>query len=290
MTRTQGIGWTIVALLVPACVVANPAYEVETAGGEAGTTEEGMTPVGPFASETGGPGFEPVPERPALVETSGGSGQASTGCLAEAWFADHDGDGFGDAQASVTGCEPPSGYTARPGDCDDQGASTHPDAAERCDGIDNDCDAIVDEPTASNPDCQGCRYVELPATTLVTCESGLSWDQARARCESLGLQLATVTDEAVNAAIVDQLRAMGERSAWLGLQRITPTEGDDEGGDDDEDPASQFAWLDPDVVSTFSAWTDPEPGDRDCAVVQDDARWHTLGCGGGQGVATVCSP
>lgn len=34
-------------------------------------------------------------------------------------------------------------------DCDDTNAAVHPDADEVCDDLDNDCDGVVDPPTAS---------------------------------------------------------------------------------------------------------------------------------------------
>lgn len=36
-----------------------------------------------------------------------------------------------------------------PTDCDDSNAAVHPDAVERCDGVDNNCDERVDEPEAT---------------------------------------------------------------------------------------------------------------------------------------------
>jgi len=61
------------------------------------------------------------------------------------FYADVDGDGFGDASAPTTACEPPEGYVPENTDCDDRDADTYPGAPERCDEGDNDCDAEVDE-------------------------------------------------------------------------------------------------------------------------------------------------
>jgi N-acetylneuraminic acid mutarotase len=40
------------------------------------------------------------------------------------------------------------GFSVCAGDCDDALAAVHPGAAEVCDGLDNDCDAVVDNPPA----------------------------------------------------------------------------------------------------------------------------------------------
>ncbi len=60
------------------------------------------------------------------------------------WYADADGDGYGDAASATTACAAPSGYGSDATDCDDSDPYSHPGAAELCDGVDNDCDGSVD--------------------------------------------------------------------------------------------------------------------------------------------------
>ncbi|MFH1469677.1 MAG: MopE-related protein [Pseudomonadota bacterium] len=62
-----------------------------------------------------------------------------------AWYADADGDGYGDAGASVAACAQPTGTVADDTDCDDAEPGVNPGAAEVCDGVDQDCDGEVDE-------------------------------------------------------------------------------------------------------------------------------------------------
>ena len=61
------------------------------------------------------------------------------------WYTDSDSDGFGDPAASVTACAQPAGASENDDDCDDNDTNINPDAIEQCDGVDNDCDASVDE-------------------------------------------------------------------------------------------------------------------------------------------------
>jgi len=60
------------------------------------------------------------------------------------FYQDSDGDGFG-GSTSIQSCEQPSGYVAQSGDCDDSDATINPNAVEVCDGIDNNCNGVVDE-------------------------------------------------------------------------------------------------------------------------------------------------
>jgi hypothetical protein len=61
------------------------------------------------------------------------------------YYADTDGDGYGDADIAVFECSQPADYVTDATDCDDTLDTTYPGAAELCDGVDNDCDTEIDE-------------------------------------------------------------------------------------------------------------------------------------------------
>ena len=69
---------------------------------------------------------------------------------ATTWFADHDGDGFGNSSETLASCEQPIGYTLNSTDCDDDDDDVYPGASEVCDGEDNDCDDTIDESDATD--------------------------------------------------------------------------------------------------------------------------------------------
>ena len=61
------------------------------------------------------------------------------------FYADVDGDTFGDTLDSVLACTTPSGYVANEDDCDDDAVDVFPGADELCNGEDDDCNGLVDD-------------------------------------------------------------------------------------------------------------------------------------------------
>jgi len=62
------------------------------------------------------------------------------------WYADADGDGYGDSADTIDNCPGEVGYVANDLDCADDDSAVNPAAHEACDdGIDNNCDGIVDD-------------------------------------------------------------------------------------------------------------------------------------------------
>lgn len=75
-------------------------------------------------------------------------GDVDEGADTTVWYSDADGDGYGNPRVSTRACGAPDGYVASADDCDDADATAHPNAAEVCDGVDNDCSGEADEATA----------------------------------------------------------------------------------------------------------------------------------------------
>ncbi|MAA80590.1 MAG: hypothetical protein CL916_15145 [Deltaproteobacteria bacterium] len=61
------------------------------------------------------------------------------------FYTDGDGDGYGDELSLQVGCSVPSDGVLYGGDCDDTQAAANPSMIELCDGIDNNCDGVIDE-------------------------------------------------------------------------------------------------------------------------------------------------
>jgi hypothetical protein len=61
------------------------------------------------------------------------------------FYQDADNDGFGDPNNTTQACVAPIGYVTDNTDCDDSNDEVFPGAIEICDGIDNDCNLILDD-------------------------------------------------------------------------------------------------------------------------------------------------
>ena len=63
------------------------------------------------------------------------------------YYRDKDGDGFGDKYLTVMAISQPPGYVSNNSDCNDDNASVNPAAVEVFNGIDDNCDGVIDENT-----------------------------------------------------------------------------------------------------------------------------------------------
>lgn len=89
------------------------------------------------------------------------------------WYVDRDEDGYGDPYSSVYAPEAPTHYVGNDLDCDDENAAIHPDADEICDGIDNDCNGMIDDGAPGDntfyPDTDMDGYGDINDPGIMSC-------------------------------------------------------------------------------------------------------------------------
>lgn len=86
------------------------------------------------------------------------------------WYEDADGDTFGNPASTVEECDAPPGYVADNTDCNDENGDINPRETEVCgDGIDNDCDDILEEGATWYRDADGDRFGN-PAVSVDACD------------------------------------------------------------------------------------------------------------------------
>ena len=77
-------------------------------------------------------------------------GTADVGASNETtWYFDADGDTYGGFLLTQQACSAPTGYVASSNDCAELDPNSYPGAHEVCDGVDNDCNTLVDDGTGA---------------------------------------------------------------------------------------------------------------------------------------------
>ncbi len=150
-------------------------------------------------------------------------------------------------------------------DCDDDDPKIHPDAAEVCDGKDNDCSGLADD----SPKCP-CTPVEAAGVKFELCDLPMPWGQAARFCRDKGMTLARIDSKVQSKTLYRQAKKVRRTRWWIGLN--------DRIAEDDH------KWADGAPV-TFTYWKSGEPSDNacgeDCAAIAKRARgrWYDSHCG-----------
>ena len=101
---------------------------------EAGDCDDTRTLVNPLATEACN----------GIDDDCDGTIDGPDAILPSLWYADLDGDGWGDPASTTEACAQPPDTADAPGDCDDSNPAAWPGAPEICDGVDTDCDGVLD--------------------------------------------------------------------------------------------------------------------------------------------------
>lgn len=145
------------------------------------------------------------------------TGPETTGCGdPQTWYLDADMDGYGDPNQSTVACEPPPGYVPDNTDCNDGAAAAHPGNPEICDGVDNDCNGLTDEYSATNVGkCGSCDVLVAGDRVYHFCDDTSTWSTARNRCGKLGGDLVAINSNGEFDTVWSRL-SMRSEEHWIG--------------------------------------------------------------------------
>lgn len=84
------------------------------------------------------------------------------------YYRDNDGDTFGNPLNSTINNSQPAGYVSNNNDCNDSDATINPNAVEIADGIDNDCNGIIDDNITYYLDSDGDTFGDPSVTQIAS--------------------------------------------------------------------------------------------------------------------------
>ncbi|MBM4367611.1 MAG: hypothetical protein FJ102_15475, partial [Deltaproteobacteria bacterium] len=172
-------------------------------------------------------------------------GTADDGLGSSTWYADADGDTYGDASTSYTGCAQPTGYVSDSDDCDDTDAAVNPAAIETCNAVDDDCNGLVDDGGVCS-DCEVEYYGSDDVPYLFCHGDRRAWSRAALECAGYGYTIVTIDDDAENSWVTNTADSYESGRWWIGLS--------------DRDTEGTFAWFSGASVS-YTNWASGEPND-----------------------------
>jgi len=153
------------------------------------------------------------------------------------WYADSDGDGFGDADDASHSCDEPSGYTADATNCDDTDAAVYPWAGDVLgDGTDSDCDTL------------DCEAASDGAVYFTVCFDDLGWHDGRADCQDAGhddlASVQSASEQSFLEGLIDDAGGTSSEAPFIGFA--------------DEVVEGSWGWSDGAGV-TYTNWSSGEP-------------------------------
>jgi hypothetical protein len=263
------------------------------AGGAAGAAGTAGTAGAAGSAGTAGSGGASGAAGSSGAAGLGGSGGAGGGAA-------------GQGGASGTGG---GGGGQDPGDAGaalDSGQSECSASIELCNGVDDDCDSVIDPPGTC---ADGCQAFVVATRSYMFCAEAVAQGVARQRCADAQMNLTWIETPEENDALVQALAGLGvttgdeellvqigasdadEEQAWVWVDNTVVTGGfqfwEGAGADDGGEP----------VDDAYQNWGDGEPNDdndgEDCAVLsvlgsddRDPGQWDDRSCD--TGTAFVC--
>ncbi len=124
-----------------------------------------------------------------------------TTTLPSVFYADADGDGFGDISSTITNCYAPAGYVSNSSDCNDLNAAINPLATEICNGIDDNCTGGIDDGiifTDYYTDADGDGFGDASASPVSACAPVVGSVANNNDCDDLNAAINPLATEICN--------------------------------------------------------------------------------------------
>ncbi|MBW2255333.1 MAG: hypothetical protein JRI25_12135, partial [Deltaproteobacteria bacterium] len=181
----------------------------------------------------------------------------------ETWYEDKDGDTWGNDAVFQVSCDPMPGHVLDPGDCDDENPDVNPDAAEVCNGIDDDCSGSIDD-----GDVCPCPVRSFDDHAYGFCALTIPWQFAQSACETAGYHLVTIDDDAEDTWLSNTAATFSGGPWWTGYNDI--------------DTEGAWEWADG-TPRGYEAWAPGAPATGfnfdDCMLINDsNAGWVDAMC------------
>lgn len=145
-------------------------------------------------------------------------GQINEGLVMNTYYYDYDTDGYGLSAQSQVDCRAEGKFRALvTGDCDDGVHSTNPGAAETCNGVDDDCDSLVDDGLAfitQYYDTDGDGYGASNTTRSVCSSVTTDWRDKGNDCNEADVNIHPNVPEAYNS-VDDDCDGKVDESGWI---------------------------------------------------------------------------
>ena len=162
------------------------------------------------------------------VSSAGGSATSNAITISVSssttYYADTDGDGYGNAASTTVACTQPAGFVSNSTDCNDSNNAINPEATEICNTADDDCDGQINEGVGSTfyADNDGDGYGNAASTT-VACTQPAGFVSNGTDCNDNNNAINPAATEICNTADDD---CDGQINEGVGSTFYADTDGD----------------------------------------------------------------
>lgn len=160
------------------------------------------------------------------------------------WYVDRDEDGYGDPYNAVYAPEAPTHYVDNDLDCNDEDATINPDADELCDGIDNDCNGMIDDDAPGDivfyPDTDSDGYGDINDPGIMSCTAPAGYVDNNGDCNDGDAAINPDAPEICNGIDDDCDTDVDDNDESLVSDNLYYIDGDSDGYGDinDESPVT----------------------------------------------------